>query len=234
MARTFVGSKWEAEVKISTDPVSGATVRQLTDYKGHSNHAYFTYPAWFDNDRKIIISSDRENRGNLYSIDLFSGEMVQLTDLDPANGAASPQGMTVNKIRNEAYFHQGRVLMALDLKTLALRPLYTTPAGFNSGSAAATADGRYLVIGLQTDLSDQIVMDLGHGYIGFHEYWAAHPHCLIQKYDLDTGKIQVVYEENSWLGHLNPSPTQPGVMTFCHEGTWNLVDNRIWGLDLNS
>jgi oligogalacturonide lyase len=234
MAQSTAGSRWEPEMKIYQDAVSGATIRQLTDYKCHSNHFYFTYPGWFDHNSKIVISSDRGNRTNLYSVDLQSGEMLQLTDLDPADGAVSPQGMTVNAIRNEVYFHQGRALLALDLKTLTLRTLYTTPAGFNSGSAAATADGRCLVIGLSTDLSDRIMMDLGNGYIGFHEYWEAHPHCLIQKMDLDSGKIQVVYEEDSWLGHLNPSPTQANIMTFCHEGPWNLVDNRIWGLDLNS
>ena len=234
MAHTSMGTKWETELKIFKDPVSGATIHQLTDYKCHSGHFYFTYPGWFDNGRKIVFSSDRENCTNLFSADLTSGEIVQLTDLDPAGGEPKTQSVTINPKRSEAYFHQGRTLMALNLQTLALRKIYTTPTGFNSGSAAATADGRYLVIGLSTDLSDRILMDLGHGYIGFHEYWAAHPHCLIQRMDLDSGEIRVVYEEDSWLGHLNPSPTQAGIMTFCHEGPWNLVDNRIWGLDLNS
>jgi oligogalacturonide lyase len=234
MPRTNAGSHWEPELKIYPDPVSGATIHQLTDYKAHSCHFYFTYPGWFDEGRKIVFGSDRENRSNLFSADLQSGEIVQLTDLDPVHGEPKPQSVTLNPKRPEAYFHQGRTLMALNLETLALRALYTTPAGFNSGSTAATADGRSLIIGLSTDLSDRILMDLGHGYIGFHEYWAAHPRCLIQKMDLDTGDVQVVYQEDSWLGHLNPSTTQANIMTFCHEGPWNLVDNRIWGLNLDT
>jgi oligogalacturonide lyase len=31
--------------------------------------------------------------------------------------------------------------------------------------------------------------------------------------------------------HVNTSPTQPNLLTFCHEGPWHLVDHRIWGLD---
>jgi oligogalacturonide lyase len=232
MSRTFAGSRWEPELIVSKDAVSGATVHQLTNYRAHSNHFYFTYPCWFDQGRKILFYSDRENRTNLYSVDLHSGEILQLTDMDPAKGDC--HGLTLNVVRNEAYFSQARTTFAIDLKTLKLRKLYTTPDGFTGGGGSPTADGQYLIIGKNIDLSDRILMDLGHGYIGFHEYWEAHPHCMIQRLDLDSGKLEVVYEENSWLGHHNPSTTQAGIMTFCHEGPWNLVDNRIWGLDINS
>ncbi len=200
MSRTMVGSRWEPELEITKDPVSGATVHQLTNYKGHSHHSYFTYPGWIDGGRKIIFSSDRENRGNLYSVDLGSGEIVQLTDLDPAGG--EPGNPVVNKVRDEAYFHRGRSLMALDLKTLAIRTIFTTPDGYVSGSGDGTADGRYVVVGMHADLSDRIMLDLGHGYVGFKELWEAHPHSLIYRIDLDSGDAQVIYEEDSWLGHF--------------------------------
>ena len=51
---------------------------------------------------------------------------------------------------------------------------------------------------------------------------------------VDTGQADVVWEERSWVGHINTSPTQPHLLTFCHEGPWNLVDCRIWGLDMNT
>lgn len=232
MPRTMVGSRWQPELEITNDPVSGARVTQLTSYKGHSNHTYFTYPGWIDKGRKILISSDRENRRNLYSVDLNSGEIVQLTDLDPAEG--EPGNGVVNKVRNEVYFRRGKALLALDLESLAYRKIFTTPDGYVGGNGDATADGRYVVVGVHADLSDRIMLDLGHGYVGFKELWEAHPHSMIYKIDLDSGDTQVIYEEDSWLGHFNASPSQPGIMTFCHEGPWHLVDNRIWGLDINS
>jgi len=42
MAKLNLGSRWESELTVYTDPVSGATVCQYTNYKGHSNHFYFT------------------------------------------------------------------------------------------------------------------------------------------------------------------------------------------------
>ena len=65
MTRMNIGSRWTPELTISQDPVSGATVRQYTNYKAHSHHSYFTYPCWYDHGRKIVIYSERENRTNL-------------------------------------------------------------------------------------------------------------------------------------------------------------------------
>ena len=45
---------------------------------------------------------------------------------------------------------------------------------------------------------------------------------------------EVIYEEDYWLGHVNTSPKMPHILTFCHEGPWTLVENRIWGLDMTT
>ena len=235
MARKRTGSRWEPELKISADPVSGATVRQLTDYKGTSSHFYFTFPCWFDHNRKIVFSSDRENRTNFFSADLGSGEIVQLTDLDPRDGG-EPVGLSVTKnpLREEVYFQRGSSVMGLNLVTLELRQVFAVPAGYLSEACCATADGKSLIIGMYQDLSGRFLIDMDNGYIGFHEYWEARPHSVIYKLDLDSGSLDKIYEEDYWLGHFNPSPTRPEIMTFCHEGPWTLVDNRIWGLDLST
>ncbi len=229
-----IGEKWASELNEYRDPMTGARVRQLTNYKGHSNHFYFTYPCWYADGRKIVIASDRENRTNFFGVDLTNGEITQLTDLDPAAGQVDAQSMTKNPRREEIYFSQGKTIFALDLKILALRPLFTIPPGYTAESANATADGNYVITGYCQDLSDRFNIDLGHGYVGFHEIWAAHPHCVIIRIALDTGAVEKIFEDHCWLGHLNTSPTLPNIMTFCHEGPWDKVDNRIWGLNLET
>ena len=49
--------------------------------------------------------------------------------------------------------------------------------------------------------------------------------------DAASGAAEVVFEERYWIGHINTSPTQPHLLTFCHEGPWQLVD-RIWYIDV--
>jgi oligogalacturonide lyase len=232
MARIGIGSRWEPELNIYQDPVSGATVRQLTNYKGHSNHFYFTYPCWYDEGRKIVFYSDRESRTNLFGVDLESGDITQLTDLDPEHGDIDD--LSKNPVREEIYFYHGNTLMALDLASLDVRPLHTRPEGYVGSGANATADGKYLFTGYHQDLSDQFQVDLGHGYVGFQEYWEAHPHSIAVKVPVGGGSSEVVYEEDYWLGHFNASPKLSNIVTFCHEGPWHKVENRIWGLNLNT
>jgi oligogalacturonide lyase len=55
---------------------------------------------------------------------------------------------------------------------------------------------------------------------------AGPPH-VIFTINTRTGEIKDVYQEREWLNHLQFSPTDPGLILFCHEGPWHEVD-RIW------
>ena len=233
MTNATAGHHWPSELTASKDPVSGATVRQLTNYRAHSNHSYFTYPCWYDNGRKLVIASDRDNRINLFGVNLESGALTQLTDWDPAK-VTNRHSLSKNPVREEIAFYYDGAVQVLDLNTLETRRLLECPKGYTGNLADFTADGRFIVTGFSQDLSDRFQMDLGNGYIGFNEMWAAKPHSTIWKIPLAGGAPEQVYEGNYWLGHFNASPKLPHIMTFCHEGPWDKVDNRIWGLDIES
>ncbi len=225
------GAFFPSELSISRDPISGATVRQYTNYMAHSHHFYFTHPHWYDNGRKMVIVSDRGNRRNLFGVNLETGELRQLTDWDPALPGRS---FCKNPVREEIYCKLGLDLIALDLNTLETRVIFTYPERYNASSADVTADGRYVVAGATEDLSHRFQVDLQHGYVGFNEIHDAKPQSFIWKIPVDGGKASVLLEERYWLGHFNTSKTVANIMTFCHEGPWERVDNRIWGLDIES
>ena len=230
------GQHFPAEWRTFTDDETGVEIRQLTSYKGHSHHLYFTNPGWYDGGRKLLVGSDRGNRTNLFSIDLASGGITQLTDRDqpPPPGETSFLFASVNPRRKEVYFWHGRDMIALDLDSLEERTLYQAPAGFLTNMTNVTADGKYICTGLYEDLSGKFKVDLLHGYVGFEEYWEAKPHSQVLRIDTASGAAEVIFEERYWIGHVNTSPTLPQIITFCHEGPWHKVDNRIWGLDLAS
>jgi oligogalacturonide lyase len=234
MSTSKIGARWPSEKKTYTDPMSGATIHQLTDYLCTSNHAYFTNPCWYDGGRKLMFMSDRGNRINYFGMELDSGEITQLTDLDPCHGALNPQSLSKNPAREEAYFFQGKTLFALDLQALNTRPIYTAPDGYFTEVVNGTADGCFACAGLYQDLSDRFAVDLDHGYVGFHEYWEARPHSMIVKVALDGGGSSVAFEQDYWIGHVNTSSKLPHILTFCHEGPWQQVDNRIWGLNIDT
>jgi len=218
-----------SEGRTFQDPLTGATIRQVTDWRAHSYHLYFTQNDLWDGGRRMVIVSHRGNAENLYSVELSSGELTRITDFD---SAAQPhlQRTFVNPRRDEAYFINDGTLLAVDLHSGTLRPLWALPAGYNTSICSCTADGKTVCLSLREDLSDRIRMDLTHGYVGFVEYFEARPHCQIVTVSVDGGDARVIYDRRCWVGHVNTSPTLPDVLTFCHEGPWDRVDHRIWML----
>jgi oligogalacturonide lyase len=218
------------------DPVSGMPVTQLTHYKGHSHHLYFTNPGWYANGRKLLVSSDRNNRTNLFGLDLVTGEVEQLTDLEPVPLPREVEFIRacLNPVRDEVYFWHDLRLMALDLSTGKLRLIFELPPGWCCSMTNCTADGKYVIAGVWEDLSDRIKTDLLRGYVGFVETWEARPLSRILRVATDASGSNTLFEEKYWIGHANASPTQPHLLTYCHEGPWDKVDHRIWGFDMNS
>ncbi|MDB5083332.1 MAG: Oligogalacturonide lyase, partial [Bacilli bacterium] len=72
------------------------------------------------------------------------------------------------------------------------------------------------------------------GYVGFEETEALRPHSQICLLSLENGESKVIHDEKRWIGHVNASPTQPHLISFCHEGPWEKVDHRIWVMNLET
>lgn len=226
----------QSEKKSLVDSVSGVEVTQLTDYKGHSHHFYFTNDGWYAQGRKLLFASDRNNRTNLFGVDLESGEIEQLTDLEPVPLPREVEFLRASKnpVREEVYFWHDLQLLALDIASKRTRILLEIEPRWCVSMTNVSADGRHVYFGSWEDQSHKFKVDLLRGYVGFAETWAEKPLSQIVQVSVDTGAARVVFEEDYWIGHVNTSPTQPVSLTFCHEGPWDKVDARIWGLDVNT
>jgi len=170
-----IGKIWLSEMIEFEDTDSGARVLQLTQHRTHSHHFYFTNSGWYANGSKLLIASDRNNVTNLYGLDLLTGELQQLTDLEPLPLPREVEFLRacVNPTRDETYFWYGFDLMALDLTTLESRVLYTMEEGWDVSMINCSADGAHVYASISEDLSDQFRVDYLRGYVGFRETWAA-------------------------------------------------------------
>jgi len=226
------GKKWVPEWEQYKDRLTGVTITQLTNYAGHSHHLYFTENGWYDNETKLLFCSDRENKTNVFSINLLSGEIIQLTDYQQTYDSLS---VCIHPSEETAYIRKNHQLIELNLETYEERLLFEGPEKSVIGNINCTADGKYLITCLQEDYSDRFEINLGNGYIGHQELMEAKPKSQILQISLGKSQeVQVVHEEENFITHINTSPTQHHLITFCHEGPWHLVDHRIWGLDLST
>ena len=224
------GKVWPSEMSVYHDRFTNVKITQLTDYKAHSHHLYFTENGWYHNQKKVLFISDRNNATNLFSLHIETGEITQLTDF----ATASYFSVCLHPFEDKAYFRLRNELYEIDLNTLEERLLFTGNPELNGGNINCTADGRFLITSLSEDFSDRILLDLGNGYVGHEELMDARPKSQVIQVDIETGEMNVLFEEDNFITHINTSPTQKHLITFCHEGPWHLVDHRIWGLNIET
>ncbi|MFH5183303.1 oligogalacturonate lyase family protein [Paenibacillus sp. TAB 01] len=158
---------------------------------------------------------DRGNSTNLYSMHVESGVMTQLTDYignDQLDACLLPD-------ESAAFVKLGRKLIRLDLANYDERVMYEAPQGYHLGNVSACADGLHVCTCVQEDLSHRIRLDLGNGYVGHQELMEAAPHSMIVRIDAESGKAETIYEASRFITHINASPKEPWLLTFCHEVT---------------
>jgi len=219
------------EIRPYIDRRGNRNVRQLTNQKCHHHHLHFTNSPFWDNNKKILISSDRGGRTNLYSIDLASGQITQHTDSDQPNETPLLLA-SVNPRKPEAYFWRGNSLMAVDLVRGGERQIYRAEAKWAVGLTSVTAEGRFVVTSLYENLSDRFSVDLFATGAGFSEYFEAKPESRILAIPSDGGPAQEVHKDRNWMGYTLASPTQAHLVIFRHVGPSERVEQPLFGIDL--
>ena len=223
------GQVWNDRQFTFTDYLSGKRIVRLTDYRGHSNTQYFTNDYW-PADGSFIFSSDRENASNLYRYDLEEKRIIQLTDFE---GAGSPGGVYC-KPREKYYFAYGTEFFELDPWTMERRVVFTVAPDLNhTGMNAVTADGKYICTAFQPppDTAGKMRYNKSPDYL---DQFQKKPLSRIVRVDIDTGKIETIFEERYFVQHVNANPADPNMLSFCHEGPWARIDQRIWGLHIDT
>jgi oligogalacturonide lyase len=213
-----------------TDAYSGREVIQLTDYLGHSNHFYFTDPCWFNDNQSFFFMSDRQNKSDLFRYDLDGGKITQLTDFKTP-GRSRGCWSEANK---RLYLWRDHKIIELDPETYEERAIYEAPSDMQPEARAnPTADGKYVISRLQEDVPEEKA-SISFAYSRFHELFHKKPLTQVIRVEVATGTMEIIHEDKCYLTHINTSHVLPNIMTFCHEGPWDLVQQRIWGLNIET
>ena len=221
------------------DKYSGCKVTRLTDYMGHSNHLYFTDPCWFNDGKSFVFTSDRGNHSNLFRYDLDTFKITQLTDLQ-GNSIENervfdhrPAG-AYSSVNQKHYYWWQNTLYELDVDTCEERIVYQAPPDKVLGIHGITsADGRY-VCNMMREKVENGEPEIEYPYSYFPTLYPAKPLTQIIRVEITTGKMEIIHEDYRFMTHVNLSPTQSDILTFCHEGPWHQVEQRIWGANIQT
>ena len=230
----MIGQTWESEIREFQDEKTGRTIRQLTA-TGNNVHLYFTENSFDAHRNEIVFRSDRgsgENRAphddplyNLFRMDLDSGEMVQLTD-----EAASVGNVTKTPDSATIVYVTGKQIKKLDMESGGISTVYKETGNYRLGAPSISANRRYIAF----CRNEKVDVPLGPNYGGFKDRY----------YLVKDGRITLAYLDGSgWfdvlkdthqVGHFQFCPDDSTLATYCHEGPWHLVTQRIWLLDFVS
>lgn len=228
----MIGQKYPSEMKHITDPLTGRDIIQLTS-KYQNYHIYFTENSFTLGADEIYFLSSRPNPDrrcfNYFRMDLKTGEMTQMTD--EKNGI-SENGHT--KTPDSQYLlyitDNKKSLKLLETATGKITVLYTeTDPRFEIEQPSFSCDKRYVGV----IRNEQPHNAVGDNYTGFKETMYATKFGQILVIPIAHPELKtVVMTDTHWIGHLQFSPKIPTLLSFCHEGPWNYVHQRIWLLDI--
>ena len=225
---------WPSEMRRFADEKTGRTITQLTS-TGNNVHLYFTENSFDLHRDEIVFVSDRASgedkaphedpRYNLFRMDLDSGEMVQLTD-----EAQGVHNVTKTPDSRLVVYAVEQTIKALDTATGETTTVYEETGGYRVGAPSISANRRYIAF----CRNEKVDVPRGPNYTGFKESFYRIKDGRITLAYLDGSGWLDVFKDTHWLGHFQFCPDDPTLATFCHEGPWHLVAQRIWLLDFIS
>ena len=168
------------------------------------------------------------NNTQLWSVNLKTKKQTQLTF-----HTALMSGEVVCEKTKTVFFQVKDSVFALDFKKKKERLVFVYPADFKSNISTVNADGTLLAGSRATDAEKEILKNNPNKSSFFNLIYDAHLPKTIFTINVKTGELNKVFTDSAWLNHLQFSPTDPALLSFCHEGPWHKV-NRIWHIDLNT
>jgi oligogalacturonide lyase len=193
--------------------------------KDGNNGSFYFHNNPFLGDKMMFYSTDETGKW-LYTVDL---KTLKLTEVSKTTGNSEIVGHHSKSV----YFQSHDSVFNTSIGTGKTRLVYVFPADFKGNISTLNANETLLAGGWASDEQREISRKYPEKRDYFDRIFDAHLPNKLFTIDLKTGQLKVIHTENTWLGHIQFSPTDPDLLMFCHEGPWQKVD-RIWTIRMKS
>jgi len=205
------------------DPDTGHRVIRLSEDSGGAS-LYFHQNGYTASGDKLVITT----RQGLSTINLKTRKVEPLVE-----GRVSH--VVVGKKTRQVFYLKDDMVYTTHLDTRETRAIVKLP-DVRSGSGLTVNADETLLAGSLIEGGRRFVSSVNRpagadSYPGkgqmMEERLAARLPMALYTINIKTGEAQNFYRATDWLNHVQFSPTDPGLVMFCHEGPWHKVD-RIW------
>ncbi len=200
---------------------------KLTRVAGENSSFYF-HNNPFIGSKMVFYNTSKTDGKQLYTVDLKTLQTEQITH------STFPMGSEiVGTGKHNIYYQVKDSVYVVNIDTKESKLLYVFPADYKGSIATVNADETILAGAKASDAQKEILKQYPEKTQYFNRIFDAHLPNELFTINIKTGELQKIHQENTWLGHVQFSPTDPQMLMFCHEGPWHKVD-RIWTINVHT
>ena len=207
------------------DKDTGHKIVHLIPGEGENRSFYFHndpfVPPNENNNEKMIFYRKVDNENQLFSIDLKTEKIEQITNKHRVNGEI------VGKKSRKVFYQCGDSVFSTGIENHDTKLIYVFPEDIRGSVTTLNVDEALLAGALITKAEEDIFKKFPRKSDFFERVYEAKLLRSLFTINVKTGEFKKFYSEKAWLNHIQFSPTDPDLLMFCHEGPWHKVD-RIW------
>ena len=199
---------------------------RLSRKDGNNLSFYFHNNPFLGRELMIFYSTD-QNGKQLYTVNLKTLQLTRVSSVSTGNSEI------VGHQSKSVYYQSHDSVYNTSLENGKTRLIYVFPADFKGSISTLNADETLLAGSWASDEQREIYRKYPEKHDYFDRIFDAHLPNKLFTINVRTGELKIIHGENTWLGHVQFSPTDPDLLMFCHEGPWHKVD-RIWTIRMGS
>jgi oligogalacturonide lyase len=210
---------------------------------GGSNLSFYFHNSPFYGNRMIYYNSSPNDLTGVTKQETYStnsrNKQLHILDLatlksEQLSFHSSPMnGEILDKKNGVVYFQVKDSVFAVTISTKKTELVYVFPDDFKASITTVNADGTLLGGARSDDKEKEIFRNNPAKSSYFNLIYEAKLPRTLFTLNTKTKKLDRLFTDSAWLNHVQFSPTDPGLLMFCHEGPWHKVD-RIWTINVNT
>lgn len=201
------------------DPSTGHKVVRWSLREGPNETFYFHQNMFTGAGDKMVFTGRTPHGRSAFVLDFASHALNELTPAGNVNfEVVAPK-------KRVLFYLDGNTVFSVSLDTLETRRIAEVPPQFAHGRGFSLNADETLLAGCFAAGEEQF-QGLPRKEMIRKTFESALPN-TVYTIDAATGEIREILHENTWFGHVQCSPADPGLMEFCHEGPECRLE-RMW------